>query len=129
MSSSTHQTLLEVAPVGWAYHTLSRDACPIRSPHEECAPMLHADRFVSGESPHAPERLWKWEAPSIQMLIEHARACHRGGTTLLAHRGRSGAGVAVPLGDRLSAAPLSPLAETWHASGVPYRERLRRGRG
>jgi hypothetical protein len=37
---------------------------------------MHACRLVYRESPPAPEMLWEWEAPSMQMLIEHARAFH-----------------------------------------------------
>src|SRR5262245_25013779 len=45
---------------------------------KECVPMLHAYRLVYRESPHAPEMLWEWEEPYIQMLIENARTFHRG---------------------------------------------------
>ena len=39
--------------------------------------MLHAYRLVYRDSPHAPEMLWEWEEPYIQMLIQNARTFHR----------------------------------------------------
>ena len=38
---------------------------------------IHAYRLVYADSPHAPEMLWEWEEPYIQMLIENARTFHR----------------------------------------------------
>jgi hypothetical protein len=38
---------------------------------------IHAYRLVYPDSPHAPEMLWEWEEPYIQMLIENARTFHR----------------------------------------------------
>ena len=38
---------------------------------------IHAYRLVYPESPHAPEMLWEWEEPYIQMLIDNARTFHR----------------------------------------------------
>jgi len=39
--------------------------------------MLRAYRLEHPESPHAPPRLWEWEEPYIDMLIENARVFHR----------------------------------------------------
>ncbi len=39
--------------------------------------MLHAYRLVYPDSPHAPEMLWEWEEPYIQMLIDNARTFQR----------------------------------------------------
>lgn len=39
--------------------------------------MLHAYRLVYPDSPHAPEMLWEWQEPYIQMLIHNARTFHR----------------------------------------------------
>ena len=38
---------------------------------------IHAYRLVYPDSPHAPERLWEWEEPYIQLLIDNARTFQR----------------------------------------------------
>ena len=38
---------------------------------------IPAYRLVYPDSSHAPEMLWEWEEPYIQMLIENARTFHR----------------------------------------------------
>ena len=38
---------------------------------------IHAYRLVYPDSPHAPEMLWEWEEPHIQMIIQNAQTFHR----------------------------------------------------
>src|SRR3989454_3474346 len=87
---------------------------------------IHAYRLVYPDSPHAPEMLWEWEEPYIQLLIDNARTFQR--TVVQRY---------FPTWDDLEQenrciwetyylpCPLYQLSETWRAWLDEYREIVR----